>query len=69
MAAGVGRLESPAQQLDEQWLVQRIRDAEHEAFYELIRPYERRVYAAAFALLGNEADAAVCHWPVLGGGG
>ena len=26
-------------------------------FYELIRPYERRVYAAAFAILRNEADA------------
>src|SRR5436309_7561363 len=30
---------------------------EHELFYELIRPYERRVYSAAFAILRNEADA------------
>lgn len=28
-----------------------------EAFYELVRPCERRVFAAAFAILGNEADA------------
>ena len=38
-------------------LIRRIRDGEHELFYELIRPYERRVYAAAFAILRNEADA------------
>jgi RNA polymerase sigma-70 factor (ECF subfamily) len=37
-----------------------MRDGEHEAFYELIRPYERRVYAAAFSLLRNEADAEDC---------
>src|SRR5881628_390040 len=57
MAAGTGPLEHPAQQDYEQRLIQRIRDGEHEAFYELIRPYERRVYAAALALLRNEADA------------
>ena len=38
-------------------LIQRIRDGEPELFYELIRPYEGRVYAAAFAILRNEADA------------
>ena len=57
MPAGVSPLENPAQQRDEQQLIQRIRDGEHELFYELIRPYERRVYAAAFAILRNEADA------------
>lgn len=57
MAARTGPLENPAQQDYEQRLIQRIRDGEHEAFYELIRPYERRVYAAAFAILRNEADA------------
>jgi RNA polymerase sigma-70 factor, ECF subfamily len=59
MAAGVEPL-NPAQQDYEQRLIQRIRDGEHEAFYELIRPYERRVYAAAFALLRNDADADDC---------
>ena len=38
-------------------LIERIRNGERELFYELIRPYERRVYAAAFAILRNEADA------------
>ena len=38
-------------------LIQRIRNGEHDLFYELIQPYERRVYAAAFAILRNEADA------------
>jgi len=60
MAAGAGSLENPAQQDYEQRLIQQIRDGEHEAFYELIRPYERRVYAAAFAILRNEADADDC---------
>src|SRR5262252_3388392 len=44
----------------EESLIQRVRDGEHEAFYELIRPYERRVYAAALALLRNDADAEDC---------
>src|SRR5438034_10341353 len=38
-------------------LIERIRNGERELFYVLIRPYERRVYAAAFAILRNEADA------------
>jgi len=38
-------------------LIERIRNGERELFYELIQPYERRVYAAAFAILRNEADA------------
>jgi len=43
--------------VDEAMLIRRVRDGEHELFYDLIRPYERRVYAAAFAILRNEADA------------
>lgn len=50
-------LERPAEQFDEAALIRRVRDGEHELFYELIRPYERRVYAAAFAILRNQADA------------
>jgi RNA polymerase sigma-70 factor (ECF subfamily) len=42
---------------DEEALIRRIREGEHELFYELIRPYERRVFAAALAILRNEADA------------
>jgi len=44
-------------QPSEETLIRRIRDGEHDLFYELIRPYERRVYATAFAILRNEADA------------
>jgi RNA polymerase sigma-70 factor, ECF subfamily len=60
MAAPVGPLENPAQQDYEQRLIERIRDGEHEAFYELVRPYERRLYTAAFLILRNEADAEDC---------
>ncbi len=42
---------------DENALIQRIREGERERFYELIQPYERRMYTAAFALLRNQADA------------
>lgn len=38
-------------------LVRRVKDGERDLFYELIRPYERRLYAAAFSILRNEADA------------
>ena len=51
---------SPNYQIDdpsEELLIRRVRDGEPEAFYELIRPYQRRVYAAAFAITRNEADA------------
>jgi RNA polymerase sigma-70 factor (ECF subfamily) len=57
MPAELSPPDNSAQQLHEQRLIQRTRDGEHELFYELIRPYERRLYAAAYAILRNEADA------------
>jgi RNA polymerase sigma-70 factor, ECF subfamily len=60
MAAGIGSLEHLAHQDYEEHLIRRIADGEHEVFYELIRPHEKRVYAAAFALLRNQADAEDC---------
>src|SRR2546430_16781369 len=48
---------SPAERFNEETLIRRIREGEHELFYELIRPYERRVYSAALAILRNESDA------------
>src|SRR5260370_37614808 len=57
MPERVTSLEPPAEQRNEATLIQRVREGEHELFYELIHPYERRVYAAAFAILRNEADA------------
>ena len=38
-------------------LLERVRGGEHEAFYELVRPHERTIYAMAFSIVGNEADA------------
>jgi RNA polymerase sigma-70 factor, ECF subfamily len=43
--------------LREQDLIARVQGGQSELFYELVRPYERRVYAAALAILRNEADA------------
>lgn len=42
---------------DEASLIRRVQDGERDDFYDLIRPYEHRVYAAAFSILRNEADA------------
>lgn len=50
-------LENPARQFNEETLIRRILRGEYELFYELIRPYERRIFAAALAILRNEADA------------
>jgi RNA polymerase sigma-70 factor, ECF subfamily len=41
----------------EQDLILRVQGGQSELFYELVRPYERRVYAAALAILRNEQDA------------
>jgi RNA polymerase sigma-70 factor (ECF subfamily) len=38
-------------------LILRIQGGERELFYELIRPYEKRVFVLAFMILRNEADA------------
>src|ERR1700687_4842232 len=42
---------------NEATLIRRIRDGKRELFYQLIQPYERRMYAAPFRLLRNQADA------------
>ena len=47
----------PAPMTREQDLIARVQHGQNELFYELIRPYERRVYAAALAILRNESDA------------
>ena len=38
-------------------LLARVRSGEHEAFYELVRPYERAIYLTAFSITNNDADA------------
>ena len=37
-------------------LIARVNSGDHEAFYELVRPYERTIYLAAFSILKNDAD-------------
>ena len=41
----------------EQDSIRRVQAGEKELFYQLVKPYERRIYAAAFAVLRNEAEA------------
>src|ERR1700688_4870675 len=41
----------------ERELIAHVQGGESELFYELVRPYERRVFAAALAILRNEQDA------------
>ena len=38
-------------------LIQRVCRGEHEAFYDLVRPYERAIYFAAIGVLNDPADA------------
>ncbi|HEY1463295.1 MAG TPA: sigma-70 family RNA polymerase sigma factor [Terriglobales bacterium] len=46
-----------AGQFSEDALIRRIQDGERDLFYQLIQPYERRVYSAAYAILRNESEA------------
>src|SRR5271166_5566386 len=57
MPQAPSELENPVRQFNEETLIRRIVRGEHELFYELIRPYERRLFAAALAILRNDADA------------
>src|SRR5712691_10419718 len=38
-------------------LIARIKGGDVEAFYELVRPYERAVFLAALSMMKNDADA------------
>ena len=38
-------------------LMERVRCGDAEAFYEMVHPYERAVFLAAFGLVRNDADA------------
>jgi len=48
---------APDADTQEQDLVRRVQNGEQDKFYVLVKPYERRVYTAAFAILRNAADA------------
>jgi RNA polymerase sigma-70 factor (ECF subfamily) len=53
-SALTGPQAAPTRELE---LIARVQRGEHESFYELVQPYERRVYAAALAILRNPEDA------------
>ena len=38
-------------------LIRRVQAGDVEAFYQLVRPYERVVFCAAVAIVKNDADA------------
>jgi len=46
-----------ASEIRERDLLRRVQGGETQLFYELIKPYERRIYTTAFAILRNEAEA------------
>jgi RNA polymerase sigma-70 factor, ECF subfamily len=46
----------PSMERNEAELIRRVLGGEKEAFYELVRPYERAVYTAAMSILNNQAD-------------
>ncbi len=48
---------TPQLEPKEAQLIDRCLQGDHEAFYELMRPYERAVYFAAMSVLNNPADA------------
>ena len=50
-------MKPPQLRPDEAELIKSVCDGEREAFYELVRPYERMIYATAIAVLKNPADA------------
>ena len=43
--------------LNEAELIKSVCNGEREAFYELVRPYERMIYATAISVVRNPADA------------
>jgi hypothetical protein len=44
-------------------LIKSVCNREREAFYELVRPYERMIYATAISVVKNPADAEAVEIP------
>lgn len=64
--AGARGTDETAREKVEAELVARVKAGEAEAFYELVRPYERAVFLAAVSLVKNDADAEeVCQEAIL----
>jgi len=47
----------PKLEATETALIERVCEGDREAFYDLVRPYERAVFVTAVAILGNPSDA------------
>lgn len=54
---GVSEANKPDSSLSTEDLVRRVLDGETELFYELVKPYEQRLYVVANLVLRNEGDA------------
>ncbi len=50
-------LPQPQRDVPESVLIQRVCDGDRDAFYDLVRPYERAIYLSAISILNNPADA------------
>jgi RNA polymerase sigma-70 factor (ECF subfamily) len=52
-------VEKPPPKVDnnENVLIRRVQNGQRDVFYQLVQPYERRLYAAAFSILRNSHDA------------
>src|SRR5258708_12227619 len=57
MQANMTLMPQPQVDVTEQALIRRVREGDKEAFYGLIRPYERAVFFAARSVLNNAAYA------------
>src|SRR5947209_6183152 len=56
-AENQGAGNASAQEQAELRLIQRVCDGERQCFYDIVQPYERGIYRAAFAILRNQQDA------------
>lgn len=50
-------LPQPQREVPESVLIQRVCDGDRDAYYDLVRPYERAIYLSAISILNNQADA------------
>ncbi len=50
-------LPQPKSDVPESVLIERVCDGDRNAFYDLVRPYERVIYLSAISILNNQADA------------
>lgn len=57
MQANMTLMPQPQVDVTEQELIRRVREGDKEAFYGLVRPYERAVFVSARSVLNNDADA------------